>query len=96
MTQFEYVATPSRPHVICINEHWTINDGLSSMNLEEYMMTAKSIRQDHIHGGLSTYVTNNIRYVIMQHLSEQLLEMQIECCSDKFKLNDRSYCLLNV
>lgn len=43
-----------------------------------------------------SYVTNNICHVNLQDISEQSLEIQIECCAIPFKIKDWSYCLLNV
>lgn len=83
----ENFVAEEKPQILCLTEHWQLNDNLEHMKINGYNLAAHFSRKDKIHGGTAIYTCQKINKTSITKIPNKpkSLEIHFEWSGIKIK-----------
>lgn len=82
--------------IVCISEHWLVNNDLDFMYFENYGIITYFSRSNHIHGGSMIMAKNCINTNPLNSIKLLSVECNIELCGISCQFNNKKYIIITV
>lgn len=84
-----------RPDVLCVVEHWCVEEKIKLMNLPGYIQVAYFCRVEHRNGGTAIYVRESLKATELD-ISKLSSEIHCDVCAVKVTINNHKIGIFSV